>query len=462
MKQWFSRIISLLVILISLHPAHAQSDTVITQCDFQHVNKAIAKGGSILLDCDRVIQIWVNKPLTIVADTAIKPADGRKVTFEALKGRAFVVNAGMTLTLDNMTVRGNPNAIGGGIENNGGKLVVTNVEFGDNDESGGAALHNHEGGSASIIDSYFAGNTTFGGGGAIYNDAKADMSISRTGFVNNHSFSDSNGGAIYNLGTMTIGDSTFSENEAQGRFGWGGAILNTGEGILTVANSTFAQNTAGHSGAAIRNDNKGQTTITFSTFVDNTTQVWGGALHIEGGSMSVSNSLFSHNIAGKSESDCDNHLKLGTITFDHNLSNAGCGDNAATGIATLASNGGLTQTVALASDSNAIDAASECPTSGTDQRGTARPQGKGCDIGAYEYEELATAATSVAICQVTTTRDVRLREEPNTASKVLVVVTHSLTFQAIEQVTGWYHITYGEVNGWISADFVTKKGTCGG
>jgi len=121
-------------------------------------------------------------------------------------------------------------------------------------------------------------------------------------------------------------------------------------------------------------------------FVENSTSVWGGAMYIEGGTITIGNSLFSHNIAGKSESDCDNQLKLGTISASHNLSSAGCGKTAATGIATLASNGGLTQTVALASDSNAIDAASECPISGTDQRGTARPQGKGCDIGAYEHQ----------------------------------------------------------------------------
>ena len=53
----------------------------------------------------------------------------------------------------------------------------------------------------------------------------------------------------------------------------------------------------------------------------------------------------------------------------------------------LASNGGSTQTMALPAGSPAVDA---IPTSTpgcagtTDQRGIARPQGNGCDIGAYE------------------------------------------------------------------------------
>jgi hypothetical protein len=48
-------------------------------------------------------------------------------------------------------------------------------------------------------------------------------------------------------------------------------------------------------------------------------------------------------------------------------------------------NGGPTKTHALVKGSPAIDAApvdSDCPA--VDQRGVARPQGAGCDIGAFE------------------------------------------------------------------------------
>ncbi len=369
------------------------------------------------------------------------------------------MNAGISLTLENLTIQGNKDQLNGGIENNGGTLQISGVTFSSNDDN---AIRNHEGGHVNIENSTFSGNNSYRGGGAIYNSAKAEMTISNNTFSNNKSWSDSNGGAIYNLGKMTISGSTFSENNAQGRFGWGGAIYNTGDGVLTVSNSTFAQNTAGHSGGAIRSDGSGQTTISFSTFSENNTDTWGGALYTEGGTLIVSNSLFSINTANSKASDCESTTQPGTITSDHNLSDAGCGETVATGVATLANNGGLTQTVAIASDSNAIDAASECPADAVDQRGTARPQGEKCDIGAYEFVELSTAATAVSICQVTTTRDIRLREEPNTASNVLAVVTHGLTFQAIEQVTGWYHITYGEMNGWISAEFVMAKGNCGG
>jgi uncharacterized protein YgiM (DUF1202 family) len=62
---------------------------------------------------------------------------------------------------------------------------------------------------------------------------------------------------------------------------------------------------------------------------------------------------------------------------------------------------------------------------------------------------------------VTTTRQVRLRSEPNTTSTIQAVVPHNRTFLATQQVSGWYQIAYGTVSGWISADFVTTTGACG-
>jgi hypothetical protein len=51
----------------------------------------------------------------------------------------------------------------------------------------------------------------------------------------------------------------------------------------------------------------------------------------------------------------------------------------------LADNGGSTLTRALLAGSPAIDTgSSDCPPPATDQRGTARPQGVHCDIGAFE------------------------------------------------------------------------------
>jgi hypothetical protein len=50
----------------------------------------------------------------------------------------------------------------------------------------------------------------------------------------------------------------------------------------------------------------------------------------------------------------------------------------------LKDNGGPTKTIALVADSPAIDAADSASCPATDQRGVSRPQGNGCDIGAFE------------------------------------------------------------------------------
>ena len=53
-------------------------------------------------------------------------------------------------------------------------------------------------------------------------------------------------------------------------------------------------------------------------------------------------------------------------------------------IGALADNGGPTRTRALLAGSPAIDAASATDCPATDQRGVARPQGAGCDMGSFE------------------------------------------------------------------------------
>ncbi len=90
------------------------------------------------------------------------------------------------------------------------------------------------------------------------------------------------------------------------------------------------------------------------------------------------------------------------VSGNHNLSDdatcafSGVGDmnSVAAGFdpAGLADNGGLTKTMALLPTSPAVDAvlAADCTDLddeivAADQRGVLRPQGSGCDIGAYEY-----------------------------------------------------------------------------
>jgi hypothetical protein len=71
-------------------------------------------------------------------------------------------------------------------------------------------------------------------------------------------------------------------------------------------------------------------------------------------------------------------------------------------LAPLADNGGPTLTQALLADSPALATALNCPPPATDQRGVIRPQGGGCDIGAFE-SSLPVAPTLTPTPTVTPT-----------------------------------------------------------
>ncbi len=77
------------------------------------------------------------------------------------------------------------------------------------------------------------------------------------------------GGGVYNAGTLTIQNSTFSNNSAVYQSacgGNGGGIYSTG--AVAIINSTFSNNTAGQSGGGVYNS--GTLTISRSTFLGNT------------------------------------------------------------------------------------------------------------------------------------------------------------------------------------------------
>jgi hypothetical protein len=208
------------------------------------------------------------------------------------------------------------------------------------------------------------------------------------------------GGGIDNpLGAkLMVINSTFSGNSAPD--GYGGAILN--DGTLTVINSTFSGNSAVSAGAGGAIYNTGSATVSFSTFSGNSGSYGGGILNAAG-TLTLKSTLLAGQTSGV---NCD--LAGGTATSDgYNLSDdSSCtfltatGDQndvtkAATYLGPLANNGSsTTQTIALLTGSTAINAIPVTPVNEctdafgnpvtTDQRGVLRPQGTGCDIGAYE------------------------------------------------------------------------------
>lgn len=110
-------------------------------------------------------------------------------------------------------------------------------------------------------------------------------------------FTDGNGGAILNFGTLTISGCNISGNSgtatsANGFNAFGGAILNDG-GAVTVTNCTLTNNSAVNGGAIA---DFGSLTVSGSTLSGNSAGL-GGAISITGAA-TVTGSTISNNSAG--------------------------------------------------------------------------------------------------------------------------------------------------------------------
>lgn len=222
--------------------------------------------------------------------------------------------------------------------------------------------------------------TVGGGGGGIYNSG-GTLTVTNSAISNNQSLY-YNGGGISSSGTSTITNSTISNNT--GRPGGGGIFSS---GITTVTNSTISGNLAMFGGGIYSTNTS---TVTNSTISSNSASNGGGIYNTGGGTVTFTNTIVNQSLA--SGGGC-----VGTLTSGgHNLDLfntcrfTGTGDliNTNPQLSALASNGGPTQTHALLEGSPAIDAGpatcAAAPVNGLDQRGTARPKGSACDIGAYE------------------------------------------------------------------------------
>jgi predicted outer membrane repeat protein len=283
-----------------------------------------------------------------------------------------------------------------------GEVTVVNSDFTQN-RLGGIKNQN---GTLTVTSSRFSGNQADEYGGGIQNFGTATVSFSQ--FINNSALQ--TGGGIINAGNLIIDKNTFSGNSAT----MGGGVFNTG-GMISTDN-TFVNNTATNLGGAI-------STVGIDLFMDNNTiynnsAIQGGGVYFDnepyGTSVLRNNTLSGNsgwnlyinngnlelfnNILANSKSGSDCFAGAATILAgDNNLIENDANSPYSCGIASvtsdpllqpLAENGGATQTMALIAGSPAIDAGEDEHCLMADQRGEIRPQGKHCDIGAYEYVEI--------------------------------------------------------------------------
>ncbi len=120
-------------------------------------------------------------------------------------------------------------------------------------------------------------------------DLTLDNLTIANGYVNN-----SQGGAVFNSGTLTVTHSVFAINLTTGTNSYGGAISSSG--TLTVSNTSFYGNTAQYyPGGAIASSG-GTVTVTDSIFGSNTSSnSSGGAIYVNGGTLSLTSSTLTGN-----------------------------------------------------------------------------------------------------------------------------------------------------------------------
>ncbi|AUB56375.1 hypothetical protein BK007_10350 [Methanobacterium subterraneum] len=155
------------------------------------------------------------------------------------------------------------------------------------------------------------------------------------------------GGAIFNNGTLTVNNCTFTDNTAQdgGAIYNGGTITYTDEtlnsitvaqngGTLTVINSTFTNNTATGNGGAIYNG--GTINVTSSTLTSVTITQNGGSLDVTGSTFTGNTALNGGAIYNGGTLTMDGSSTFTSVTITKNggtlnLSNSTFTDNTATG-----------------------------------------------------------------------------------------------------------------------------------
>ncbi|HTB08854.1 MAG TPA: choice-of-anchor Q domain-containing protein, partial [Acidimicrobiales bacterium] len=196
------------------------------------------------------------------------------------------------------------------------------------------------------------------------------------------------GGGVYNAGTATLSNDTFSDDSASD---FGGGVANEG-GVISMTNDTFDGDSAAAGGGFL---NVGTATATNDTFAQDVGNPGDGILN--DGVLSIANSVFS-------DASCSS---FGPITDNgYNVeSDASCGSsptditnsssiNLAPSLAANGSTGPSTLAIDPTSSAYEIVPAGNCLFV-TDERGDPRPgvPGASCDAGAYEYQAPAAAVT---------------------------------------------------------------------
>jgi predicted outer membrane repeat protein len=247
--------------------------------------------------------IWSNGTM-IISDSTFNNnmgvgAGGAICTGQAGTTRLQVTNSSFSSNQTTSTTSG----YGGAIYVAGPVAEVTIVDssFLNNSAHLGGGLFVFTGGAATLRTQnpakkvLFLGNSATEDGGAIYNLGtlsiyQAELNANQTP---QNTLAIGFGGGIYNQGNLIIHDSLLSVN--LGRFGGGLFVGNDPNALAEVQRTIFSGNSAGSSGGGLYTNTGGTVTVGNSVFRNNTAVVSGGGASRFNARLDISNSSFTDN-----------------------------------------------------------------------------------------------------------------------------------------------------------------------
>lgn len=268
-------------------------------------------------------------------------------------GGAIFLGSESETKIDKTIFAGNSSKTNGGAismrqpkdgDNSAAKLNVSATFDGNHADANGGAIYNtfyaNNGmglGDGVTVAGKFTKNSAGKNGGAIFNDGAKDKIGNAGGVmtIRDSVFSENTattwGGAIFNSGTLTLGDGvSFTGNSAN----FGGAVWNDGK-MEIAAGTKFVGNNSEKAAGALYNSSTGTLGNLIGIVFENNTAAMGGAINnsktsagIKGGTIDlISESRFIGNSGGKSQGGAiRNQGTISTIeksVFDSNVAGNG-------------------------------------------------------------------------------------------------------------------------------------------
>jgi hypothetical protein len=406
-------------------------------CSLRQAIATADDGSTIVFDEPGTYTVDQGSPIVIPRSLTIDGSGGVTVDGRFNNGtggtyRIFTVNSGVSADIENLTLTGTHNVIEHGPstrnEDGGGALFVpagatarvNRVEFAGNSAFVGGAVTSV--GTLTVVDSWFHNDgAAFGAGIAVKGGTAA---IDRTTLADEQGET----GAVYVYAgaRATITNSTvYGSGQANSR----GGGVNNDAGTLTLVNDTLAGNLRGSLETNVGGTTSVKDTIIGDGFSDGDTDC------VASGLSAADSRTTAKAITTDQGGNLDEDGSCG-LTVD-----GGDHPDGAAQLAPLADNGGPVPTMALLHDSDALDTGADCAA--VDERDMVRPQGAGCDIGAFEAVRndppaaaTTEAATDVAPYSATLHATVDLTGEAGGAHFEYGTAPGQLTSQTAVAATG--------------------------